>query len=264
MRNAVVVLFGLILAGCSEPRSSLVVSVYGEEYIEQQIPAEDVIDGWTITFDRFLISVGSVLVEEVGDSQTWLVFDLAKNSAGEGHRAFGFEQVPVGRYDVVHYRVAPPSAEAVQSGNATAADTARMVAERASVIAEGKATRDGVEKSFSWIFDTDTRYEDCASTAEVTEESPGRVELTIHADHLFYDDLVSEEPNVAFDLIAQSDADDDGVITEAELRAVDLRTQTRYQTGSTGITDLWNFIRQQTTTLGHIDGEGHCHARPAN
>lgn len=88
-------------------------------------------------------------------------------------------------------------------------------------------------------------------------EVPG--EITIHGDHLFYDDLFSETPNVAFDLIAAADKDGDGVITELELRKLDIRAQDRYQVGDlTAITDLWSFIEQQTTTLGHFNGEGHC------
>ena len=35
-------------------------------------------------------------------------------------------------------------------------------------------------------------------------------------------------------------------------------TLANYQVGSTDIMDLWHFIEHQTTTIGHIDGEGHC------
>ncbi|MEZ4472315.1 MAG: hypothetical protein R3F60_16270 [bacterium] len=65
---------------------------------------------------------------------------------------------------------------------------------------------------------------------------------------------------MAFDLIAAADADGDGLVTEAELAAVDISTQERYQVGSRPISDLWRFIEQQATTVGHIDGEGHCAA----
>jgi len=44
------------------------------------------------------------------------------------------------------------------------------------------------------------------------------------------------------------------------LLAVDLRPLANYQVGSADIVDLWHFIEQQTTTVGHIDGEGHCEA----
>ena len=89
---------------------------------------------------------------------------------------------------------------------------------------------------------------------------PAVVQLTIHGDHLLYDDLFSETPNVAFTLIADADADNDGEVSRAELEAVDLRPLPNYQVGSTDIVDLWHFIEHLTTTLGHIDGEGHCKA----
>ena len=39
------------------------VSVWGEEYIEQGIPTSDFADGWTARFDRFLIVIGDVTLE---------------------------------------------------------------------------------------------------------------------------------------------------------------------------------------------------------
>ncbi|MGA9522055.1 MAG: hypothetical protein WBV82_11350 [Myxococcaceae bacterium] len=128
----------------------------------------------------------------------------------------------------------------------------------ASLYVEGTAEKDGQTKHFAWAFDTDTRYSHCDTTIDAKSGETGRAQLTIHGDHLVYDDLFSETPNVAFQLIADADADQDGEITEAELQATDIRTQARYQVGSTGITDLWRFIRFQSTSVGHIDGEGHC------
>ena len=82
--------------------------------------------------------------------------------------------------------------------------------------------------------------------------------LTLHGDHLFYDDLFAAEPNVAFQLIADSDTNADGEVTMAELRGKDIRPEAAYQVGSTGIVNLGDFIAYQTGSLGHIDGEGHC------
>jgi hypothetical protein len=85
------------------------------------------------------------------------------------------------------------------------------------------------------------------------------VQLTIHGDHLFYDDLVAEEPFVSFDLVASADKDADNAITQAEIEATSITAPSRYGTGSTGVAgNLWAFISFQTSTLGHIDGEGHC------
>ena len=82
--------------------------------------------------------------------------------------------------------------------------------------------------------------------------------------HLFYDDAISDEPNVAFQLMADADANGDNAVTLDELAAVDIRAQARYQVGSLKtpaghtITNLRQFLEYQVITLGHINGEGHC------
>lgn len=238
----------------------LAVQIYGEEFIEEGIPADEFADGWAVTFDSFLISVGEVGVAEAGataaiDEPKFQIFDLAVASSGAGQQVAA-ATVPGGAYDDTRYFVAP-SADAV-AGNASAADVALMNDGGYSVYVAGSATKDGATKTFAWGFTTRTRYEACESKAVVDPAAPASVQLTIHGDHLFYDDLFSETPSVRFDLIADADADADGAITQAELQAVDLRPLDNYQVGSTDIIDLWRFIEYLTSTLGHIDGEGHC------
>lgn len=253
----------LVLSACTNS-GTLTVDVWGEDYIEQGIPAatageDGFIDGWSVTFDAFVISVGDVSasaghVEAAFRHPGFKLVDLVPATDGQGRR-FAEAEVPVGLYDHVDYTLAP-GADA-QNVNAQEADVAALQAAQAAVLVRGRAEREGTIKTFTWAFTQGTHYGHCNSQADVGTAA-GRTVLTIHADHLFYDDLVSEEPNLAFQLIADADFDLDGDITQAELSAVDLRTQERYQVGNTGITDLWNFIARQATTLGHIDGEGHC------
>ncbi len=261
-----------IAAGCDDDddaagAGTLAVDVYGEAFIEEGIPAGApgcdgcVEDGWAITFDRFLVVVQDI---EVRGPQTLTgpearVFDLTKASNGAGHPVFD-RAASAGTYDALDYRVAPSSEPAV--GNATTDDVALMAAEGYSIYVEGRAEKDGTTLTFKWGFDTDTRYTACETGAAVADGGTGRSQLTIHADHLLYDDLDSETPQVVFGLIASADADGDGTITPAELAAVDITGEARYQVGSRDITDLWGFVRAQTATSGHIDGEGHCDFQP--
>ncbi len=54
------------------------------------------------------------------------------------------------------------------------------------------------------------------------------------------------------------DGDGDGQVTLAELEAVDI-APLGYTVGKFGeVRDLRQFVTHLTTTLGHIDGEGHC------
>ncbi|WP_428264643.1 hypothetical protein [Haliangium sp.] len=243
---------------------ALDVTVYGEQFVEQGIPAEAFADGWTLRFDTFLVSLGEISAGGVFDDEPgmrapeYLVFDLARPSAGAGFFVHS-DMVPGGRYDDVEFRVAPtPSARA---GNVSADEVGFMVEQGFSVYAAGVATRGQIEKTFAWGFQVPTRYQGCRSLAVVDGGRAATV-LTLHADHLFYDDLISAEPDVRFDALAAADdagdGDGDGEISAAELSAVDISGFERYQVGSFPVTDLWAFLEHQVGTLGHIDGEGHC------
>lgn len=248
--------------GAADPgEGRLDISIYGEEFIEQGIPAGEpgcdgcVEDGWTVTFDRFLVVLTAVEIPGVTLDETARVFDLVRDSAGAGHPVLTFD-VPAAHYAALDYTLGP-AADAV-AGNASAADVTYMADEGLAIYVEGRAEREGEARTFAWGFAGESRYTACEIDAHVLDGGEATAELTIHADHLLYDDLDSGEPRVVFDLIAASDADGDGSITRAELEARDISAESRYQVGSRDIDDLWGFIAAQTGTLGHIDGEGHC------
>ena len=52
-----------MLAACTETTSegTVDVTVYGEDFIEKGIPAEEMTDGWAVTFDRFVVTVDEVV-----------------------------------------------------------------------------------------------------------------------------------------------------------------------------------------------------------
>lgn len=233
------------------------VTAYGEGYIEEGIAADVFVDGWSVTFDHFVVVVSDVGVgEEGGDPRAFLV-DLTKKTGGEGQPLTGLV-VPIGDYSQLFYRVAP--AADVEALDVDQAVVDAVAAAGASVYVEGTATRDAEVITFRWAFTANTGYGPCEIEASVTRDASASAELTFHADHLFYDDLDSAAPNVAFELIAAADVDLDGEVSEAELRAVDITGEQRYQVGSRDIADLWSFIEHQSGTIGHINGEGHCEA----
>ncbi|MBL9101589.1 MAG: hypothetical protein JNL82_11565 [Myxococcales bacterium] len=256
----------LLTLGCEAgggAGAQLSVRAWGEEYIEEGIPADVFNDGWTVHFDRFLINVGQIEIGEVEgapafDVPQFQIHDLAMASNGKG-QLLAQDEVPAGIYANTQYRIYPADGDST-AGNAAAPDVKMMQDGSYSVFVAGSANKGAVTKTFAWGFNTRTVYSHCQSQAVIEAGAPATVQITIHGDHMFYDDLYSETPMVLFGLYAQADddGDADGVITREELEAIDLRPLPNYQVGSTGITDLWHFIEHLTTSLGHIDGEGHC------
>jgi hypothetical protein len=268
LRTLTITTLPLLAIACSDQPGTIASTVYGEEFIEEGIPADAFGDGWSVSFDKFLVSIGGATAttedgREIGDPGFFLV-DLAQPSGGEGYALAAFD-APGGTYDRFAYRLAP--SQDATSVNVIDADAAAMKAAGYSIWLKGSATDGATTKTFDWGFTLKLRHGAC----EIAEELDGgtaTLQATIHADHFFYDDAVSEEPNVMFQLIADADgggvAPPDGAITMDELASVDIRSQTRYQVGSnrdaTGnaITNLRQYIELQATTLGHINGEGHC------
>ena len=254
-----------LLAACgdTELAGSITATAYGEAFIEEGIPADAFGDGWAVQFDKFLISIGEPRASAggtvVGDDRMYVV-DLAQPSGGDGYELATFE-APAGDPDHYGYRIAP-SSDAIAI-NATPADAEALISSGYSIWLQGRATKDGVTKTLDWGFALKLGLGHCDAGARIDGDA-AIMQATIHADHFFYDDAVSDEPGVAFQLIADSDANDDGAITLAELAARDIRGETRYQVGSkrdasgAAITNLGQYLELQATTLGHLNGEGHC------
>ena len=258
-------------AGGGAP-GTVAFTTYGEDYIERQIPAAAVAAGWAITYEKFLVVIGDVTVAtaagEVGarlSSST--LFDLKQ----PGEKPVATFELPARTWDAVSYRVGPAGAQTALGPGVTEADRALVGAPGASVYAAGSATKGGVTKTFKWLFTKPTLLAGCggekdgreALGAVVTSGNVDQIQLTIHGDHLFYDDLQSPAAELRFDAIAAADADADGEVTLDELRAVKLSDLTAgpYGTGSADVDDLGAFVEALSETVGHFRGEGECNAR---
>ncbi len=208
-----------LAAGCGGGSGTWEVRVYGESFIEDGIPADETVDGWSITFDTFEVRVLDVVGQLVGST------DAAQ-----------------GTVESVDWRIAPDGDD------------------DCGVKVVGSANDGTVTKFFDWCFSSDVTYVGCETSATIAGDAPGLSQLTVHGDHLFFDDLVSDEPNVAFDLLAAADdaGNADGYVDRSELEATDITGEDRYQVGSADIDDLWGFVAAQAEMVGHIDGEGHC------
>lgn len=247
---------------CGNGEGTLKLTVWGEEFVEQKIPANEVEDGWEITFTRFLIVVGQVKLATRSGTQgpsidMLKVFDLKQ----VGQQALTEQLVQATAWDNLTYKVAPATSSTT-AGNASADDVKLMQDNGYSIYLEGKATKENMTKTFAWGFKTDTTYAGCESKAVVSAGSTATAQLTIHADHFFYDDLESNDAKVRFEAIAKADKNSDGIVTMEELAGLsgaEFAGLSSYGVGRfSEVKDLKAFITQLSKTLGHIDGEGHC------
>ncbi len=229
------------LTACSEDdgnedmvgEGDLIVTVYGEDFIEEGIPAQEMGDAWAVTFDRFEVTVEQVVVGGVTVSTTDTL-DLSVATNGAGH-TLANALISAGDHKDASFSIT-----------------------RVEMV--GSGTKDGITKTFDWTFDEATLYTACETTTTVTEAGEATFQITVHADHFFYDSLVAEEPQVLFQALADADQDNDGELTQAELEVTDIGG---YDPGSAGdVNDLWTWLIAQSRTLGHVDGEGHCDAQP--
>jgi hypothetical protein len=248
-------------------------TVYGEDFIEKEIPAEDFEDGWSVKYTKFLVTLGELKVADGGgsvaaQSSTAKVYDVHRPGPVEVEHFTGLEAKD---WSEVSYAIAP-AAEAT-AGNATAEDVERMKAGGYSIYVEGTGTKGTETKRFAWGFTQNTLYEHCENPdigEGVTVPNGGEelVQLTMHGDHLFFDDLQSPEAKMRFDAIAEADgfgiAGPDGVVTLQELEMVDLTTLPRGTYGTGGVPNVKNlreFVSALVRTVGHFRGEGECSPR---
>jgi hypothetical protein len=270
-----------VLGACSSStavgQGQVDVVTYGEDYIEKEIPADQFEDGWSVKYTKFLV----VITE----------FTAADDKGAVGGKVAGsklFDMHAPGRkpvaslpgleakaYNRVSFSVVPATAATELGQGATEADKQLMLAGGLSVYVAGSATKGAVTKSFEWGMKTATLYDRCKAE-EGGKEVEGlvvatgateNVELTIHGDHFFYDDLQSPDAKLRFDNLAAADSDNDGKITLEELSKVQLAALPSangpYGTGgAAGVNDLRAFVEGLSRTLGHFRGEGECVATP--
>lgn len=244
----------LLLTGCSTGTWTL--NTWGEEYIEEGIPAAEFEDGCEAVYDEFLIiQSNAALRDGDGNSVSNLPVSQLFDMTQAGPHEVGSSEVRATTYDRVHVEVGPLLEQTVV-GNATEEQLGRM--DGLSIFVSGTLTCGADAVDFDWAFDTETMYE-CEPELTIASGGDGTTEFTVHGDHFFYDGLENPDAVVRGQAIVDADADADGAVTRAELEAVNVATLGTYDVGSqSDVTTLDDFVEFLTRTLGHIDGEGHC------
>ena len=251
--------------------------------IESGTGDDNILDGFQVTFSRYIVSIGNVAMSQVNgsnaqDSPVVTIADLT--SLGTLRELTSFNGIPTGQYASFGFETPEPDANVVNMNDVDQEDIDSMIANGWSYIIEGTITQesDGATKDFLIEADVPTVYGDCAVEGMergVNVASNSNVDITLHGDHIFFNGFPDEEGNVM--RLAQwmwdvEDVEPDGVLTKTDFEAA-TDVGSLFPTPPEGayeltggpispIEDAWDFIRAQLGTQGHIFGEGECEWSP--
>lgn len=225
-----------MFAGCAS--GEWVVTTWGEEYIEDGIPAAEFVDGCEATYDVFEVEFTSASLLTVTEELVVDVPPARIDLTDAGPHELGVFQVRADTYERVYYEIGPAGGSAVR--------------------AAGTLTCAGQSVSFDWSFEESSRYRCLPLEVTVPSNDRAVTELTIHGDHLFFDDLDEDGGDLRGEAIVAADADADGVVTLAELESVDVASAGYGVSTYTDVTNLADFVDRLVLGVGHVDGEGHC------
>jgi hypothetical protein len=225
----------LLWAGClpedtRSPPGRLNVSVRGDEAL---VSGATTADGWTIAFERFLISLGEVDLEgddctRYNESDYLRIFDLRLGTLQTVSTPFARGRCGFG------FRVAIPPENAVLGAGVTPADLVLFRTPGSDgferdrglvLLVSGTATDGSAAKRFEWHFRRGVQYSSCrlGDEAGVTLESHDdqSIELLVHSLALF---RASPDVGDEFRFAPFAEADDaygngDGMVTLEELGA---------------------------------------------
>lgn len=242
---------------------------------------ENVQDGWTITYDRYLVTVGNFRArrsdngDSIGDPAVHIL-DL-KAAPTSGYVVKELTDVAAVRWDKFGYDVPNAKAGATPLPPTTQADADFMIQNGYSVYYEGAGVKGAKKITFKWGFAAGTSFDDCASPDGVpgfAVPAGGTVQVkpTLHGDHQYFDNVTQgvEITKRLAQWLETCDKDANGELTIDELKKCDVVTalpQPPYdltaikdQDGD-GKISVFDYVNTQMRTFGDYQGDGECPTR---
>lgn len=258
---------GVGLSACAGAEGPVDVLAWGEDQAVNGFTADET-DGWAIQFDSWHSVIADVSLQDpqsgdvTGELPGPFVVDWTRHGQPV---AVGQLMAPVGRNDVgFALDRATGTMEAV--GDVDEDVLARMEAEGLAHWIVGEASDGERTVRFEWGLDQAVGYEQCRNGADdtpglaVAEGDPATLQITLHVDHLLWDEVGTEEARLSFGPIADADLNDDGLVTTEELAQVSTLEAGR-ETGGFTLEDMATYLAFATAQGGHLNGGGLCQAR---
>ena len=213
------------------------ITVAGGEAVREGFPHTEgtrlyeFADGWQISFDRFIVSVGGVTFSEadgptVAETPDAVLVDLVADPDAVVD-AWVVEGVPALRHDVQIELITANSTS--RSINLSPEDTAQAIASGATIWISGTAIRGDEVVPFDLTFDRPVRYSRCSNGVDgtrglaVPRNGEAQVSVSLHVIHLFETALVVQDSDLRFDAMAAM-MGDDGLLTLGDLTTQSIQT----------------------------------------
>jgi hypothetical protein len=232
------------------PPGTLIVNVTADDSLSPEHEPFLTDDGWSITFERFLLGIGNTGFAEDDACNDYQGFGsqygrLLDMQAGKTQRLsemrflgsceLGFEITTPEGMDVLGEHVTEVERHAMRAPSDDAYTTGRGT----SLRAVGSARKGDHVKHFDWSFRQGVMFEQCRSEGETGIELSGEesktIDLVVGGSVLFQEALDSTD--LRFDAFAEADdlhGDADGNVTFEEMAAVTLNPEASGQGGSSG------------------------------
>ena len=182
---------------------------------------------WVVTFDQWLSTIDEIQLSDdrgrvvAGNGDTNIALDYVQ--ADDPVEVVSFVS-PTGTYDF-NFGVEVPDRNSARITQRVE-DTTLVLMERntwthiisGTAVGPAPAGQKLPVKFFEWTFDALSRNLACGDGVDV-RGSGGEAEITMLAESLFWLSLAEADPATGFEHLALADQDEDGEITEEELRA---------------------------------------------
>jgi len=286
LRASSVTAISALAFGCgseTRPTGDITISIQAEDTITQGLEAgsgdEQIVDGWSVTFDRFIAVFGVVhLVPAAGGAEIEvapsLVIDLT--TIPETGRVVRTSALAQDRYSF-EYTMPVATAELERDPSVSQTDFDRMVSEGCSYLVVGTADNGMRQVDFDLCLDAEASYA-CSSTEGmegiVVSAGSSTAFMTIHGDHLFFNgfpegDEGSVMRRAGWLALVDDATGADGRVDGADLEAtpVSILPSAEYPLAGApmvegmAVTNMALYARAQLSTQGHLNGQCEC---PAN
>jgi hypothetical protein len=210
---------------------TLSLSVSGGEGVRDGFPhtegtsVREFVDGWELSFDRFIVSVGNIRLSEpeTTNVNAELAGPFAVDLAASADAVVPLDAItdaPAVRQD---FELSLLSGAQATNVNLSDADFSQLSADGATMWLSGTAVRGDEVVPFDLRFTRPARFFRCSNGLDntrgvaVPRNGESTALISMHVLHLFQDALAIAEGGLFFDAIAAR-AGDDGVVTLEELR----------------------------------------------